>query len=100
MTKNEGVTDNKLWGGRFREKTDKIVDSFNASISFDRRLYSQDIAGSRAHCRMMAKQKIISEEEASQILAALSEIENEMDRGEFSFYEVYEDIHSAVEKAL
>ena len=100
MTKNEGVTDNKLWGGRFREKTDKIVDSFNASISYDRRLYSQDIAGSRAHCRMMAKQKIISEEEASQILAALSEIENEMDRGEFSFHEAYEDIHSAVEKAL
>ncbi len=100
MTNDEGITDNKVWGGRFREKTDKIVDSFNASISYDRRLYSQDIAGSRAHCRMIAKQKIISEEEASQILAALSEIENEMDRGEFSFYEAYEDIHSAVEKAL
>ena len=100
MTNDEGITDNKVWGGRFREKTDKIVDSFNASISYDRRLYSQDIAGSRAHCRMMAKQKIISGEEASQILAALSEIENEMDRGEFSFYEAQEDIHSAVEKAL
>ena len=100
MTNDEGITDNKVWGGRFREKTDKIVDSFNASISYDRRLYSQDIAGSRAHCRMMAKQKIISEEEASQILTALSEIENEMDRGEFSFYEAQEDIHSAVEKAL
>ena len=100
MTKDEGITDKKVWGGRFREKTDKIVDSFNASISYDRRLYSQDIAGSRAHCRMMAKQKIISEEEASQILATLSEIENEMDRGEFSFYEAQEDIHSAVEKAL
>ena len=100
MTNDEGITDNKVWGGRFRKKTDKIVDSFNASISYDRRLYSQDIAGSRAHCRMMAKQKIISEEEASQILTALSEIENEMDRGEFSFYEAQEDIHSAVEKAL
>jgi len=100
MTNDEGITDNKVWGGRFREKTDKIVDSFNASISYDRRLYSQDIAGSKAHCRMMAKQKIISGEEASQILAALSEIENEMDRGEFSFHEAYEDIHSAVEKAL
>ena len=100
MPNDEGITDNKVWGGRFREKTDKIVDSFNASISYDRRLYSQDIAGSRAHCRMLAKQKIISEEEASQILAALSEIENEMDRGEFSFYEAQEDIHSAVEKAL
>lgn len=100
MTNDEGIADNKVWGGRFKEKTDKIVDSFNASISYDRRLYSQDIAGSRAHCRMMAKQKIISEKEASKILAALSEIENEMDRGEFSFFEAYEDIHSAVEKAL
>jgi argininosuccinate lyase len=100
MTNDDRITDNKVWGGRFREKTDKIVDSFNASISYDRRLYAQDISGSRAHCRMMAKQKIISEEEASQILAALSEIENEMDRGEFAFYEAYEDIHSAVEKAL
>lgn len=100
MTKDEGITDNKVWGGRFKEKTDRIVDSFNASISFDRRLYSQDIAGSRAHCRMMAKQKIISDEEASQILGALSEIESEMDRGEFSFLEAHEDIHSAVEKAL
>jgi argininosuccinate lyase len=100
MINDEGITDNKVWGGRFKKKPDKIVDSFNASISYDRRLYSYDIAGSRAHCRMMAKQKIISEEEASQILAALSEIEKEMDRGEFSFYEAYEDIHSAVEKAL
>jgi len=100
MTKDEGITDNKVWGGRFKEKTDRIVDSFNSSISFDRRLYSQDIAGSRAHCRMLAKQKIISDEEASQILGALSEIESEMDRGEFSFLEAHEDIHSAVEKAL
>ena len=100
MTNDEGITANKVWGGRFREKTDKIVDSFNASISYDRRLYKHDIAGSKAHCRMMAKQKIISEAEAAQILAALSEIENEMDRGEFSFYEAQEDIHSAVEKAL
>ena len=100
MNNDEGTTDNKVWGGRFREKTDKIADSFNASISFDRRLFSQDIAGSMAHCRMMAKQEIISEEEASQILDALTEIEREMASGEFSFHEDQEDIHTAVEKAL
>jgi argininosuccinate lyase len=100
MTSKQGLTDNKMWGGRFREKTNEIVDSFNASISFDRRLYSQDIAGSIAHCRMLAKQKIITEEEASQINGALSEIEKQMDRGEFAFDQDQEDIHTAVEKAL
>jgi len=100
MTNKERLINNKVWGGRFREKTDEIVDSFNASISFDRRLYSQDISGSMAHCRMMAKQKIITEEEASQIIEALSEIEREMDRGEFSFDEAQEDIHSTIEKAV
>lgn len=100
MTSKQRLTDNKVWGGRFREKTDEIVDCFNASISFDRRLYSQDIAGSMAHCRMMAKQKIITEEEASQINGALTEIEKQMDRGEFAFDEAQEDIHTAVEKAL
>lgn len=100
MTSKQGLTDNKMWGGRFREKMSEIVDSFNASISFDRRLYSQDIAGSIAHCRMLAKQKIITEEEASQINGALSEIEKQMDRGEFAFDQDQEDIHTAVEKAL
>ncbi|MFC1581147.1 argininosuccinate lyase, partial [Thermodesulfobacteriota bacterium] len=47
---------NKIWGGRFREKPDAIVDQFNASIHFDQRLYAQDIQGSMAHCRMLAKQ--------------------------------------------
>jgi len=92
--------DNKVWGGRFREGTDEIVDRFNASIAFDRNLYSQDIAGSMAYCRMLAKQEIISQEEAKQIINALTEIKGEMDRGEFSFDEASEDIHGAVEKAL
>ena len=91
---------NKVWGGRFREGPDEIVDRFNASIGFDRRLYSQDIEGSVAHCRMLAKQKIISRTEAKRIIGALTEIKGEMDRGEFSFDESGEDIHSAVEMAL
>jgi len=77
-----------------------VVEKFNASISFDARLYAQDIEGSMAHCQMLAKQGIISEEEASQILGALAEIKREMDRGEIPLDEVHEDIHTLVEKVL
>ncbi|MFH0844810.1 MAG: argininosuccinate lyase, partial [Pseudomonadota bacterium] len=67
---------------------------------FDRRLYAQDIEGSRAYCRMLAKQGILSDEEASQIVQALAEIKREMERGEFPFIDEHEDIHTFVEKAL
>ena len=90
----------KVWGGRFQEETDALVHKFNSSISFDRRLCTHDIEGSKAHCRMLAAQKIITDEEASQILEALEEIGKEMERADFSFDEGYEDIHSLVEKAL
>jgi argininosuccinate lyase len=99
-SKKENPMDNKVWGGRFREGADEIVDRFNASIAFDRRLYPQDIEGSLAYCKMLAKQGIFSQEEAKQILDALTEIKGEMDRGEFYFDEASEDIHGAVEKAL
>ncbi len=91
---------NKLWGGRFQKDMDEAADTFNASISFDARLYAQDIEGSMAHCRMLAKQEIISDEEATQILQGLLEIKREMDRGELLIDEEHEDIHSLVEKAL
>ena len=90
----------KIWGGRFQKAMDEMVEKFNASISFDARLYAQDIEGSMAHCQMLAQQEIISEEEASQILGALGEIKREMDRGEFSLNEMHEDIHTLVEKLL
>ena len=90
----------KVWGGRFREETSELVNRFNASLSFDKRLYTQDIEGSVAHCRMLAKQKIIGENEASQIVAALEEIKRELDQGEFPPEEDYEDIHSLIEKVL
>jgi argininosuccinate lyase len=90
----------KVWGSRFRENMDGMVDKFNASIRFDRRLYAQEIAGSIAHCRMLAKQEIISHEEASQIVDALAEIKKGMDRGEFYLDDAHEDIHSLVEKVL
>ncbi len=90
----------KVWGGRFREETDGLVDRFNASIGFDRRLYAHDIAGSIAHCRMLANQGIIPEEEALQIVEALGEIKRNIERGQLSFDEDYEDIHSLIEDLL
>ncbi|MBN1105071.1 MAG: argininosuccinate lyase, partial [Deltaproteobacteria bacterium] len=90
----------KIWGGRFRGSTNEIVDQFNESLSFDRRLYAQDIEGSMAHCRMLAKQRIITAKEASQILKALAGLKGEMDRGDFPFHESFEDIHTLVEKTL
>ena len=90
----------KVWGGRFREETDALTNRFNSSIGFDHRLYEYDIKGSMAHCRMLAKQEIISNEDASQILETLGEIKRGLDRGEFSFDDNFEDIHSLVEKAL
>jgi len=76
------------------------VEEFTASIGFDHRLYPQDIKGSIAHCRMLARQGIIKADEASLIIKALQEIKEEMDRGKFTFQESMEDIHTAVEKAL
>ncbi|PKN29138.1 MAG: argininosuccinate lyase [Deltaproteobacteria bacterium HGW-Deltaproteobacteria-21] len=90
----------KVWGGRFHKGPDEILNLFNASLPFDKRLYAQDIDGSMAHCRMLAKQGIISADEAAQILEKLKEIREEMDRGEFLFDEAFEDIHSLVEKTL
>ena len=63
----------KVWGGRFSQEPDALVNMFNASISFDRQLYPYDIEGSVAHCRMLAKQGIISDEDASDMLVALGE---------------------------
>ncbi|MBW2217583.1 MAG: argininosuccinate lyase [Deltaproteobacteria bacterium] len=90
----------KVWGGRFQKETDTLANRFNASISFDQRLHVQDIEGSMAHCRMLAKQGIITDDEALQILEALAMIMRELDRGEITFYDDYEDIHSLIEKVL
>jgi len=90
----------KLWGGRFKQDTDALVNRFNASIDFDRRLYAYDIQGSIAHCRMLAAQGIIKDEESTRIVEALGEVQRELDHGEISFDDDYEDIHGLVEKAL
>ena len=75
MAKHEEKGKGKLWGGRFLEGIDATVDRFNASLRFDQRLYSQDIDGSIAHCRMLAKQKIIKDEESYRIVEALESVE-------------------------
>jgi argininosuccinate lyase len=90
----------KVWGGRFQKGPEEILDRFNASLPFDKRLYAQDIEGSMAHCRMLGKQGIIPPEEASLILRGLSEIKREMDEGTIPLEGPYEDIHSLVEKRL
>jgi len=90
----------KLWGGRFAKDTDRLVERFTASIDFDRRLYRQDIAGSTAHCRMLARQGIITAGEAELIVAALAEIEDEFGRGQFTFDPRHEDIHMHIEARL
>ena len=90
----------QLWGGRFTKETDKLVYRFNASIDFDRRLYREDIAGSRAHVQMLAKQGILTEEERDAILQGLAGILADVESGKLAVTEEYEDIHSFVEANL
>jgi argininosuccinate lyase len=90
----------KPWGGRFEGKTDKTVEQFTTSLDFDRRLYRQDIAGSLAHARMLARQGIITEAEAEQIVRELEKIRGEIAAGEFVFAPALEDIHMAIEARL
>jgi argininosuccinate lyase len=90
----------KPWGGRFEGATEKAVEEFTSSIHFDRRLYHQDIRGSMAHARMLAKQGIVSVAEAEAIIQGLAEIQAEIDAGEFAIDPALEDIHMAVEARL
>ena len=91
---------NRMWGGRFGSSPDDIMEEINASIGFDQRLFAQDIRGSRAHCDMLAAQGIISSEDAAAILGALTQIEAEIEAGEFSFSRSLEDIHLNIEARL
>lgn len=90
----------KLWGGRFAKGTDRLVEDFHSSISFDRRLYKQDIEGSMAHARMLGKQGIISYDEARQIVEALAVILEDIEAGKVEFEVAAEDIHMNIEKIL
>ena len=90
----------QLWGGRFTKETDKLVYNFNASISFDQKFYKQDIKGSMAHVKMLAKQGILTEDERDQILEGLEGILADVESGNLEITSEYEDIHSFVEANL
>ena len=90
----------QLWGGRFTKETDQMVYQFNASISFDRRFYAQDIRGSIAHVMMLAKQGILTEEERQKMISGLEGILRDVEDGVLEISEQYEDIHSFVEAVL
>lgn len=90
----------KLWGGRFQKNTDKLVDAFNASIDFDKRLYREDIAGSIAHANMLGKCGIITKTDAKKIVAGLKKVLAEIESGKFKFSQELEDVHMNVESRL
>lgn len=90
----------QLWGGRFTKETDQLVYRFNASITFDRKFYKQDMEGSMAHVRMLAKQGILTEEERDRILEGIQGILSDVESGKLQITEQYEDIHSFVEANL
>jgi len=90
----------KLWAGRFTQPTDAFVEEFTASINFDRRMYRYDILGSVTHARMLARQGIISEDEAETIVQGLEGILVEIEAGDFEFTVAREDIHMNIEARL
>jgi len=90
----------KLWGGRFKEGESKLMEDFNSSLSFDKKLYKQDINGSMAHVKMLAKCGILKVEEKDQILKGLTSILGDIEAGKMKIEGDYEDIHSFVETNL
>jgi argininosuccinate lyase len=91
---------NKMWGGRFSSPPDAIMEEINASIDFDRHLSRQDIAASKAHAQMLAKQGIITADDAKKIAHGLDTIQSEIEKGSFTFKRALEDIHMNVESRL
>src|SRR5438045_9685957 len=91
---------NKMWGGRFSERPDAIMEEINVSIDVDRHLYAQDIAASKAHAAMLAAQGIITAVDAKNIATGLDTILSEMAKGSFDFKRALEDIHMNVETRL
>ena len=90
----------KLWEGRFTEHTDRAVELFTSSIDVDKRLYAYDIQGSIAHCRMLAKASIITQEESTRLIEGLGIIQQEIQRGDFEYDHSLEDIHMHIETRL
>jgi len=90
----------KAWAGRFRERTDRLVEAFTVSVAVDRRLYAHDIQGSIAHCKTLEKARVLSSAETRTIVRGLESVKAELDRGRFRFTPQDEDIHMAIERRL
>jgi len=94
------ASNKKPWGGRFTEPTNELVEAFTESISFDARLYKQDIQGSIAHSKMLASIGVISKAEAEQIETGLLAIREQIDTGQFEWSSTLEDVHMNIEARL
>ncbi|MCP3953255.1 MAG: argininosuccinate lyase, partial [Desulfobacterales bacterium] len=90
----------KLWDGRFSEKTSSNVERFTSSIQVDKRLYTYDIAGSIAHCKMLARCGVITDTDASELVHGLDDIKAEIDNGQMVYADSLEDIHMHIEARL
>ncbi len=99
-TKSGKAQANQMWGGQFTSSPSELMNKINASISFDKKLYKQDIEGSIAHADMLAKQKIITAADAKSIISGLKDILRDIQGGKFQFKDSLEDIHMNVEAAL
>ncbi|MCL4316039.1 MAG: argininosuccinate lyase [Gammaproteobacteria bacterium] len=100
MAKDKHTSQDKLWGGRFTQQTDALVERFTASVSFDRRLYKHDILGSIAHARMLARVGVLSETECAAIVTGLQDIERAIETGGFDWSVALEDVHMNIEARL
>ena len=95
-----GSPANSLWGGRFTSGPAEVMRRINASIDFDKRLYAEDIAGSKAHCAMLVAQNILSPDDGALIATGLEQIKSEIESGSFAFSAEREDIHMNIEARL
>src|SRR5215468_9877915 len=95
-----GSRANSLWGGRFTSGPAEVMRRINASIDFDKRLYAEDIAGSKAHCAMLVAQSILSPQDGAAITAGLDQIRSEIESGSFAYRPEHEDIHMNIEARL
>ncbi|MBU6339507.1 MAG: argininosuccinate lyase [Rickettsiales bacterium] len=100
MTKKNKTSSNSMWGGRFEVSPSQIMQEINQSISFDKKLYKQDIKGSKAHAKMLSAVGILTKDEAKKITEGLNKIEKEIESGKFNFKIELEDIHMNIESRL
>lgn len=94
------MTQKRMWGGRFSESTDELVERFNASVDFDQRLALHDLEGSIAHATMLGETGILTQDEAAQIVAGLKDLKKEVEAGAFEWRTALEDVHMNLEHAL